>query len=183
MSTNPTYALINSLLQQARTLLGPAEVHGVLCGLLCSTEVGKELWLEQVQDFVSPHSISMLHDALEALYTQTQQQLNSTEFGLQLLLPDDSVPLALRTAAVGEWCQGFLSGLGLGNLPPQDTLPEDVRELIHDFREIACASYASVHPSERDEKDYMEIIEYIRLGVILIQEHLRPLRPILLKSH
>ena len=44
-----------------------------------------------------------------------------------------------RTAALAQWCQGFLYGLGAGSHYRCERLPGDIGEIVRDFTEITRA--------------------------------------------
>ena len=50
---------------------------------------------------------------LERLYQETREQLQNEDFGLELLLPDESDDFGLRLLGLSGWCQGFLYGIGV----------------------------------------------------------------------
>lgn len=53
-------------------------------------------------------------------------------------------------------------------------LPEDTAELIRDMVEIARAGHDLGDDSDADEDSYMQVFEYVRMGVLLINEELQP---------
>ena len=122
-------------------------------------------WEQEVitGDPVKRHDRTMLRD----LYRATCEQLDSEQFDLVLLLPDDDAPIIERTAALGQWCQGFLFGLHIGGLSGGN---EEVREFIADMTEMMRVGEYAVEGSEDDEASYAEIVEYIRAGVYLVKE-------------
>jgi uncharacterized protein len=88
-------------------------------------------------------------------------------------LPDDTEALSERVSALGEWCGGFLQGLAVANPASIQSLSEDAAEIVKDFTEITRAEFGSDEESDEDEQDYMELIEYIRMSALLINEELR----------
>ncbi|MDH3561200.1 MAG: UPF0149 family protein, partial [Gammaproteobacteria bacterium] len=87
----------------------------------------------------------------------------------------DDIPLALRSKALGQWCQGFLYGLALGGVPEEGGQPGNVQEIMRDFYEISQASFDHDSDDETDEAAYIEIVEYVRMSVLLCHEELQPL--------
>ena len=156
----------------------PAELHGTLTGLLCANgNAEAETWLKNL--FPNAASGDLLgeeaFDELKALHETSRERLNATGCEFQLLLPDDDSDLDQRVHALGEWCQGFLVGLSLGGISDFKALPEDAREIAEDIVEIARAdSSYSFDGSEEDEHAYAELVEYLRVGVLLINEELQP---------
>jgi hypothetical protein len=113
------------------------------------------------------------------------EQMNDTEADFELMLPDDDEPLEMRIEALGAWCQGFVYGLAVGGIKEDTELPEDSKELITDILEISRAGYVADNEaelatdegnSEEDEVAFMEVSEYVRMGVLLIYEELQPLQ-------
>ena len=107
----------------------------------------------------------------------TLAQINDPSCDFQLFLPDDEEDLRERVEALTAWCQGFVYGLAVGGLSDIKDLPEDTMELIKDIIEISKAeSDRESDPTEEDEQAYVEIVEYIRTGTLLISEELQPLQ-------
>ncbi len=96
-----------------------------------------------------------------------------------LLLPPDEVPLERRAADLGLWCQGFMHGLGAAGRPGAESplvSNEVVREIVADFSEITRATFAEQETEEEGEGAFLELVEYVRVGVQLVFEELRGLR-------
>ena len=90
-------------------------------------------------------------------------------------LPDDDESLEDRTIALAQWCSGFLAGLAsAGSL---DTLSSEATEAIGDLQEIARAAVTSLdaqaEAAEEDEMAYAEIVEYVRVVVLMFHEEFR----------
>ncbi|MCF6209790.1 MAG: UPF0149 family protein [Gammaproteobacteria bacterium] len=158
----------------------PAELHGTLTGLLCANgNAEADIWLQNL--FPKVPSGDLLGDEafgeLKKLHETSREGLNAIDCEFRLLLPDDDSDLDQRVHALGEWCQGFLVGLSLGGISDFKALPEDAREIAEDIVEIARAdSSYSFDGSEEDEHAYAELVEYLRVGVLLINEELQPSR-------
>jgi hypothetical protein len=69
-----------------------------------------------------------------------------------------------------DWCQGFLMGLGLSSVQTSD---EQVLEMIKDISEISQLE-ADLPDNEENAQDFYEIVEFVRMGVLFIQETLQP---------
>jgi uncharacterized protein YgfB (UPF0149 family) len=90
-----------------------------------------------------------------------------------LLLAD--VPLTERALALAAWCQGFLYGLATAQPDFAARLDDDGREIVDDFGAIALAVRGG-DDVEEAESAYAELFEFVRVGVLLIFEHLRAAR-------
>ncbi len=178
--TIPDYITITAALEKLDTEVTPSEVHGTLAGLLCATTSAKaELWQHNLWPHMSHDSGDLLAaEALEIfnqLHDITRLQLNDPNCEFQLLLPVDDDHIDNRVNALGDWCQAYLVGLALGGIKDFAPLPDDAREVANDLVEIARAgSSYSLEGSEEDENAYAELVEYLRVGVLLINEELQP---------
>ena len=171
------YATYRDALVHASSDLGASECHGVLCGLLCAAERFSEArWIEEV--FASSDSAGSVTEhcasTLRAARQETQRQLDGAECEFALLLPDDRAPLPERGEALANWCRGFLYGLALGGLEEPMSSSEEVREVLGDLSEFTRMDVTEIE-AENDamESDYAEIVEYVRVGVMLVYMELR----------
>jgi uncharacterized protein len=165
------YARIQQLLAQERSLVDAAEAHGMLAGCLCGAAGYRfEDWLREI--LPEGQASSAGSTQLRELYTAAAASLLQPDMQFDLLLPADEEPLAARTAALAEWCQGFLYGLGAGGIPDASRLQGDAGELVRDFAEISRASVGSGEDQESDENAYGELVEFVRVGVQLLFEEL-----------
>lgn len=156
--------------------LDPAELHGLLCGLLCADpDLGRERWLAHARDdLVEDLDVSDdTQTVLLKLFDYGAAQLNDPDGAVAPLLPDDETPLRQRTEALGLWCQGFLYGLGLGEPGRRGRLSPESQEFLRDATEIAQVGFDADESDETDEIAYAEVVEYLRVGLLLIQHDLR----------
>jgi yecA family protein len=166
------------MLQAAGAESGAAEAHGLLCGMTCAGgRVAGSLWLTHLlgEDNTLSAAAQDCDAALANLKQDILRQFNDDALGFGLLLPHDDEPLALRTRALGHWCEGFLYGIALGGIREDAPLPNDTAEILKDFYEISHAGFPSGGTGDADEAAYQEIVEYVRMCVLLVHEELRPL--------
>jgi hypothetical protein len=122
---------------------------------------------------------------LELLFDDTQRALRGDEMAFQPLLPDDDATLEQRTGALSQWCQGFLYGFGTGQAIPAEQLSGDVVEIIKDLTYVARAALDASDASdasEEDEQSYVDLVEYLRVGVQLVHDELAGIREITMAS-
>lgn len=172
------YAGLENALQSADAECGAAESHGLLCGICCAAgKADTAPWLEHILGEGNTLSAAAQnsHDLLGALYAATLMHLNDNDLGLELLLPADDAPLALRSKALGQWCQGFLYGLALGGVREEGGQPGTIPEIMRDFYEISQPGFDHDADDETEEAAYMEIVEYVRMSVLLCHEELQTL--------
>jgi len=174
----PTYSHILLTLDKIDSDIDPGELHGAICGLLsANSNASFQAIIDNVLQSIDQDNL--LHrDALttlESLFDTTKSQLNDPNCDFHLLLPEDDDSLEDLVFALGEWCQGFLLGLSLGGIKNLDKLPEEGAEIANDFLEIARAGSAyDIEDTEEDEQSFEELMEYVRVGALLINEILNP---------
>jgi yecA family protein len=175
----PVHAELEDLLQAAGAECGAAESHGLVCGMICAAgSAAKRGWLEHLlgEGNTLSAAAQAAADMLATLYAGTLLKLNGGDLDLLLLLPDDELPLAMRSQALGQWCQGFLYGLALGGVRDDSSKPGNVSEIMHDFFEISNTRYDYETSEESEEAAYFEIVEYVRMSVLLCHEELQPVQ-------
>ncbi|MFK5915453.1 MAG: UPF0149 family protein [Woeseiaceae bacterium] len=150
-----------------------AEIHGALCGLFCTVNgLDATFWLNNTITQV-PEEDAYTVDALNSesrslltlLFTATEKQLAGEDFEFQLFLPDDNAGLFSRVEALSNWSQGFLYGLSKGGLTDPEGLPGELPEIVKDIVEISRAESYELDDDTQDEKDFMELVEFIRVAV------------------
>ncbi len=184
MQNFPDIPQLEELLFEVDAALGGIESHGALCGMLCAqgaTEASQ--WLLHVlgEHEEGNNALQSVGKLLLKIHQISVAQMNDSNVDFELLLPDDDEALEDRVEALGVWCQGFVYGLAAGGIKEGADLPEDSQELIKDILEISQAGYAiddeaEVAISEDDEVAFMEVSEYVRMGVLLVYEELQPLQ-------
>lgn len=159
---------------------GLAECHGMACGLLVREHNANP---DAYFDLLG--MLEVVHDpapgfrsALEELFSASRDQLGDDEMGLVLWLPGDDESLEDRTAALAQWCNGFLAAIGAGQDQRLDELSGEAAESLADLQEIAMAEIGEGEdPEEGDleeeEGAFAEIVEYIRIAVLILREELR----------
>jgi len=165
---SPDPSEVDDALRAAGAPQGAADAHGMLCALLCDEpSLDVVAWLERLGAGAAPD-----REPLAALHARTRAQLAGDAFDLEPWLPDDAEPLEQRVEALGEWCQGFLGGLGLAGIDP-DRLEGDVAEFVRDLAAIAQATLERDANAERAERDFVELVEFLRIGTYLVRDALR----------
>jgi uncharacterized protein len=189
LTAPPDISQIEILFRRLDLAIGPAECHGTLCGMLCANNhVNGAAWAAQilggnleppsvVVEMPVEESDSEGRRLLVALFVYTVEQLEDPNYGFALLLPGDEHALKERAQALSMWCQGFLLGLGLGGVQNQVQLPGGSNEVMRDLVEISKLDHGDGEGDD-EEAAYAEIVEYVRMAVLLIYEEFRPLRAI-----
>jgi uncharacterized protein YgfB (UPF0149 family) len=175
LSATRTFNDLQRALVQSHALTDAAEAHGTLVGTLCATPCSLDEWLAEILPEGRADSDSA--DSLRAVYNSTSGALIQGAMEFAPLLPADDAPIADRTLALGEWCQGFLYGLGTGVAVPEvASLEGEAAEVLRDMTEITHVDVDPEEDAESNEAAYAELVEFVRVGVQLLYEHLQPLR-------
>jgi len=185
MNTQPDIEILDEALFKVNAIMGAAESHGVLCGMLCARgAIELSEWIGHVLGDQEEGNV-LLHDTvhqLAELHQMTMEKVNDGSSEFYMLLPEDDEDLFERTDALADWCQGFVYGLAAGGINENSVLPEDTREILMDFIEISRAGHDTgdgeiVEATEEDEQAFVEVVEYVRTCVLLINEELQTLMP------
>lgn len=152
-----------------------AQAHGVLCGLVAVLGAQAPLeWLD----------LALGEAGVSAGLPESDQQLLSTaraevlaafsadEFALTPLLPEEESLIGPRVEALGEWCRGFLAGLGQAGLPKGWPDGDEIREALRDLDRIASTEVELSGDDEEDERDLAELCEFVRFAALMIADDL-----------
>ncbi|MCW9089245.1 MAG: UPF0149 family protein [Gammaproteobacteria bacterium] len=174
---NEVIDTLNTALEQAQTEMRAVECHGTLTGLFCAKgELKPEEWVAFIGKGLDANNL-LQREALAAfkmLFEVTREQINDSVLDFHPLLPEDGADVEERIEALGQWCQGFLLGLSAGGINDLDKLPGDGGEILRDLVEIARAGSYELDNDEEDEHSFSELLEYVRTGVLLLNEELHP---------
>jgi len=154
--------------------LEAAEAQGVLFGLFAGKGAVSEIyWLSELVP--ENRKTGRFHQpGLKAMHAEAIAQLASGEnMGVDLCLPDDTAPFEERLNALRGWCQGYIYGFGAGGGPVPNKLPADAREVFEDIMQIGRLD-ADSSQSEANEQAYVELVEYLRVGVAVLHLALHP---------
>lgn len=173
-----SYLDIDSALKRLDLAASVAEVHGAMSAIACviGDNSGYRLWqgrhVPEVDTAVANGDALAKESArlAEALYQQILVSLQDGNFAYELMLPNDDVELDLRTEAMAHWCQGFLLGLGFSGITDLQRFNGELAEIISDITEISQVSSGHLDNSEEEEQSYAELVEYLRVGVMLFNE-------------
>ncbi len=174
MSITPDYHQVDAALRGAGQAGSVAEAHGALCGMLSAGGVqAGHAWVKEL--LLGVDADPSTRDVLDVLVHASAEQLIASELSFQLLLPDDEAELSSRAGALSEWVQAYLYGLGVGGLDTAG-VSEEVTEALADLEQIGRVEFNMDHTDESDEVAYAEVLEFVRMSVILIKDEMGALR-------
>lgn len=169
---------IQSALQNLGASTDAAESHGTLCGLLLD-QIGIDVWLGHTLDKMPDQGDVLAAEkllVLNKLFELSREQLNAEDLSFELLLPDESDELSDRLLGLSSWCQGFLYGIGVSGGNKLEALDSQSQECLSDLLEISKLNYRQ-EPTEEAEVQFADVIEHVRLSVLMLNESMNPLVP------
>ena len=170
-----THAQLGELLAALRFGVDPSDLHGSLTGYLCAgghADAGDGLAALRIE--VDAAEAAAGSEPMRRLVRECSAWLDDPELGFEPLLPAADTPVDVRADALVEWCRGFLGGIGLAGAAGAGDVSPDCAEILRDFGTIA-ASHFEYSDSEEDESALAEVIEFIRVGVLLLHNELTEL--------
>jgi len=180
IGSTDAYRIVAEELAGAGLPMGLAELHGSLCGVMCSGGVAaSRAWLQQCLDDCGQvrEQMERPRAALAELELDTWRTLTGSEMSFAPLLPDDDEALEQRLQALAAWCRGFVTGLGLGGLQltgDDQRDSDELNEIVGDFIEISRVTLESHDAQDEIEADFSltELTEYVRVCVQIVYEEL-----------
>lgn len=174
------YQQLTQALERLQIAADAAECQGAMSAVICLTgEDGLVSWLPahfpEIESGLAEGN-ALAREAkriIVELYQSTQGQLGQGNFEYALLMPDDEEALSVRTDALGRWCQGFLLGLRFSGVNDPGQFTGELAEILDDITEISQVTSAALDNTEEEEQSYAELVEYLRVGVMLFCETLR----------
>ena len=171
------YLAGQAALDSARADVSIAEFHGTFCAFLCTRAPADcRAWVNEIvvhglADTAAEDSL--WRECLTEIGDLAREALEGGECDLEILLPDDDQPLAERSRALIDWCSGFLYGFGLQPAAVREILSADAREVVDDIVEFTHMEVTSAEDEGQiGEKSYVELVEYLRIGVLLVYEEI-----------
>jgi uncharacterized protein YgfB (UPF0149 family) len=175
LPATPSYERTARQMAGAGIEAGPAEAHGLACGLICGG-VENALARLEAELFDAADAGDVLatecRRSLAGLLERTLGEMDGEGMGFTPFLPGDERPLSERATAIREWCEGFMYGFGLSGIAPQGALSGEGREALRDFGELTRldAEHVGQDEDEGEEEALTEIVEFVRVAAMLIRE-------------
>src|SRR5690606_35184427 len=163
MSAAFDYDRFDQLFRQLGAAGYPAELHGHLVGRLSAgSRLDHGTWLDVAREVIDGRGAPGEADRilLIQLYDSSLAQLAG-----------DEAPIDQRTQALGQWCEGFLGGFGL--VARERALSEEADSVLADFAAISQVQ-SDLEESEANEVDFMEVMEYVRMAVLMLFSECQP---------
>jgi len=185
MTDTIDYLKLEQVLHQGDADFTVAESQAIASGMLVVNIAADKLaWVKLIVGEVDDsNNQQRAIVSLDKLFEQTKKQLQDSNLEFNLLIPDDDDPISHRFNAVQDWCRGFLTGVALSGVSlenKESALPEDTRDLLKDFANISSSGDFDFEEEEGEDAEseiaLAEIVEYLRMGALLINEELQPIK-------
>jgi uncharacterized protein YgfB (UPF0149 family) len=169
-----TFEQLEDLFFAHKINASPSGFHGFLCGRLSCGAVDLKQLVDTSTSWLglSSEQAEAAENDFEEFYQSSLNNLEDISFLFLPVLPDDELPLTERLVAVGEWCTNYISGLGEG-MGKEFDISMDGKEALEDISAIGQIS-VDFEIEDDGERDYAELVEFIRIAVQLIFSDLRP---------
>ena len=185
IGTNDYDALRESL-SGSGTLVALPELHGGLCGALCTGgPSAAERWLDGFIADSDAADVTATRAVGVELERAAWTALADAQLEFEPLLPSDDAPLEEQVQALALWCSGFLNAVGATapdlvgrNAKPTEAAAAiasaEVAEILGDFAEMSRAGVDDHDTADRDRSDFAlaELKEYVRVSVQIVFEQL-----------
>ncbi len=170
----PSFEDVANLFGKSSVYTHPSFAHGYWLGMICGgVQASPKAWLETVLG--QEENWAKLPTPLQHMILLTAEasveQLGDSQYSLQLLIPDDDEDLDDRVHAISEWCRGFMQGFREQNQKHHELLQGDAAEALADINEITQMGL-ELEDDPEEEQNYIELVEYVRVAVILIHQDL-----------
>ncbi len=149
----------------------PSELHGLMLGeIVGGLKRTSADWMNQVLEHMGIEALDEQRYAnasndLVAFYSHALEGIDKDSSSFRLLLPDDDYALSERVESLVVWIRGFLEGIAISASDELRQMDSELQEILKDFVEI-CQIDSRVEQDESGEKEFFEISEYVRIGVL-----------------
>ncbi len=156
--------------------VSPSELHGLLSGVVSTgLKIRPDSVIALVLKHVDAESCSERNrSTILAMHTFIEREMFSEDSRYTLFLPDDELDLSQRLRCLAAWCQGFLVGFGTASAQKQIArFSAETEEALKDIVNIANLSDDfDAADDEVNETAYAELVEYLKVAVLLMSSEL-----------
>ncbi|PMJ90043.1 YecA family protein [Vibrio sp. 10N.261.55.A7] len=175
-TTLPEYLSSAIELQSAALAVTPAELHGLLTGMISGgLSLNDNSWQPLIFDYTND-GMGWPERALQvaqSIFDATSKELVGTDLELSLLLPDQEASASVFDLADGlsDWINHFISGLGLAGATLNKVSP-DTKEALGDLEEMARLGIDEDDDLEEQALLLEQVIEHVKVCVLTIHTEL-----------
>ncbi len=177
-TTLPDYQDVETTLKSASLAVTPAELHGLLSGMLSGgLNIKESSWQPVLFDYTNDGMVwpQAAKQLAQTMLTFSAKELNADDFELSLLLPDEGSDIFVQADAVSDWVNHFISGLGLIGADVKKASKES-KEALADLEEIAKLGIDEDDDLEEQGELLLQVVEHVKACVLTIHAEfgLRP---------
>jgi len=170
------YDRLDAVLLAQGVSMSPAEVQGILTGIMCLPNGNNVDWLELILSTGGTAGLEPNKDFSQVmleLSKNVRAQLDDAGYGFSLLLPPEDSGVVNRAEALGAWSRGFLLGISSTGLTAENC-SDTVREILADVVELSGVEAGSEELDEESAAEHalVELEEYLRVAARLLKEEL-----------
>ncbi|CAH0541429.1 YecA family protein [Vibrio marisflavi] len=175
-NTLPDYATLSDTLNSSSLSVNPAELHGLLVGMLSGgLNPTDDTWKSLLFDYTNEGMgwpINALEQA-QRVFDATKKELMSSSFELSLLLPAELSKASLLEVAdsFSDWVNHFISGLGLADAKLRKA-SQEVKESLSDLEEIARLGIDEEDDLEEQAQLLEQVMDHAKICVLTIHAEL-----------
>ncbi|EGU41261.1 YecA family protein [Vibrio scophthalmi] len=170
--TLPDYLTFATELQSAGLAVNPAEIHGLLTGMLSGgLSLTDKSWQPLIFDYTNEgmgwpdRTLKLAQQTLDV----TTQELTGSDMELSMLMPDEDASASLFDIADGlaEWVNHFISGLGLVAVDLKKA-SSNVKEALADLEEISKLGIDEDEDQQEQAMLLEQVLEHVKVCVLTI---------------
>ncbi|EGU34806.1 YecA family protein [Vibrio scophthalmi] len=170
--TLPDYLTFATELQSAGLAVNPAEIHGLLTGMLSGgLSLTDKSWQPLIFDYTNEgmgwpdRTLKLAQQTLDV----TTQELTGSDMELSMLMPDEEASASLFDIADGlaEWVNHFISGLGLVAVDLKKA-SSNVKEALADLEEISKLGIDEDEDQQEQAMLLEQVLEHVKVCVLTI---------------
>ena len=163
-TTLPDYLTVATELQSASLAVTPAEMHGLLTGMLSGgLSLADKSWQPLIFDYTNEGM------GWPATLKVTTSEITGSGMELSMLLPDEDASASLFDLAdgVSDWINHFISGLGLVGAQ-LNKASEGTKEALADLEEMAKLGIDEEDDLEEQAQLLEHVIEHVKACALTI---------------
>ncbi|MBA5763856.1 YecA family protein [Vibrio sp. 404] len=179
----PDYLTFASEMQSAGLAVNPAELHGLLSGMISGgLSLTDKSWQPLIFDYTNEgmgwpdKTLTLAQQTLDA----TIKEMTGTDMELSLLLPDEEASASLFDLADGlaDWVNHYISGLGLVATEFKKASTQ-AKEALGDLEEIAKLGIDEDDDLQEQAALLEQVIEHVKVCVLTIHAEFgqKPVQP------
>lgn len=170
--TLPDYLTFATELQSAGLAVNPAEIHGLLTGMLSGgLSLTDKSWQPLIFDYTNEgmgwpdRTLKLAQQTLDV----TTQELTGSDMELSMLMPDEEASASLFDIADGlaEWVNHFISGLGLVAVDLKKA-SSNMKEALADLEEISKLGIDEDEDQQEQAMLLEQVLEHVKVCVLTI---------------